>query len=588
MNDVSKKSKKRKFIQDFKNEVLNDEEKAKEYFNSASYKNTLSSLMKSCCDSGAIRLIRSYDDTVAFTDGIVVTINLNNEISLSFDSPVYQDLSYKGLEGHEIGHILYSDFKLLDKFVDTFNKGKIFRKSKIKHKNLAKMQNALDDTSTNARTVVCTLAKDLNNLLEDIYIESRMKEEYPYSCFKKGIILNNSRMGGLSPTFDSMLNSSPEIIAIINFMIGYLKARITTFGDVDNNSRKAKIVDDITKCFPILDDYSFNYIPEKRAIGSVLILCELWEYVEKYITDKAQQNQQNNPNNSDNQNGQGDNSDQSGQGSQSSQNAQNGQNEQNSQIEKEIDDMLSTFGNTKMPQGNNSNQNNRNNQGNQNNQKSQESRNNSSISSSDIFNSNKKDMTELDMNQKGEAKEAEGTGRIEKEEYSPSVQDTEGFKAELDKYAESAFNAGENTSATNSLNIEKNNIRKNLPSIHRYTDYIISKPYGNDYKDTYERLLERYGILQNAKKMAKAIKRYLQDEEYSTTQRNLYSGNKLMRKNYYRLQTDKRIFEKTHTPIEHNSISVSILVDMSGSMSGARIRYAMLTAIQLYEFCNLL
>lgn len=48
-------------------------------------------------------------------------------------------------------------------------------------------------------------AAQFNNILEDIYIEARMCEEYP-GTFKQGIQINNLRMSELIPSIQEQID----------------------------------------------------------------------------------------------------------------------------------------------------------------------------------------------------------------------------------------------------------------------------------------------------------------------------------------------------------------------------------------------
>ncbi|MEE3440334.1 vWA domain-containing protein, partial [Ruminococcus sp.] len=114
--------------------------------------------------------------------------------------------------------------------------------------------------------------------------------------------------------------------------------------------------------------------------------------------------------------------------------------------------------------------------------------------------------------------------------------------------------------------------------IHRQTNDRL--PSKEDYKD----YLQMYDIPKIVKSARKDLDKVLKTEAFEDELQKQYAGNKFSIKNAYR--PDKRVFAKTHQPMEQKDLSVSIMIDNSGSMHGERINSAKKTAVMLYEFCK--
>ena len=66
-------------------------------------------------------------------------------------------------------------------------------------------------------------AAQFNNILEDIYIEARMCEEYP-GTFKQGIQINNLRMSELIPSIQEQIDCGYQPFSIMSNLIFVLFA----------------------------------------------------------------------------------------------------------------------------------------------------------------------------------------------------------------------------------------------------------------------------------------------------------------------------------------------------------------------------
>ena len=68
----------------------------------------------------------SEDAEVAYTDNRLITINAGNHLTESFPSRSLKTDSLIGIVGHECGHILYSDFTMLETYAQTLKSGRFY------------------------------------------------------------------------------------------------------------------------------------------------------------------------------------------------------------------------------------------------------------------------------------------------------------------------------------------------------------------------------------------------------------------------------------------------------------------------------
>ena len=86
------------------------------------------------------------------------------------------------------------------------------------------------------------------------------------------------------------------------------------------------------------------------------------------------------------------------------------------------------------------------------------------------------------------------------------------------------------------------------------------------------------------KTTARMLKQILKDRRNGGVQKGLYFGKSLCPTSYTR--QDKRYFQNKKLPTESPTVSVALVIDESGSMSGERINYARFMSLVTYQFCQ--
>ena len=166
----------------------------------------------------------SPDADVASTNNRTIKINAANRLTASFPTRKLKDLSLRGLLGHEIGHILYTDFNMASVYTSKLLAGEFYPAeptglSTEEEDSLAELRPLLAARDRATLLTLIRAGQFLDNVLEDVYIEGRICEAYP-GTFARGIQLNNLRFAETMPTVASQIENGNIGYAIIaNLMI---------------------------------------------------------------------------------------------------------------------------------------------------------------------------------------------------------------------------------------------------------------------------------------------------------------------------------------------------------------------------------
>lgn len=132
---------------------------------------------------------------VAYTDNYKVHLNAANPITQSFPTRFLRSQSLTGLTGHEVGHLLYSDFTAHAVHLRSLENGSFYPKEPelslpAYQTALEEIKEVLEEKDKAGCLTLARCAATFQNILEDIHIEDRMCEEF-HGTFRQGIELNN-------------------------------------------------------------------------------------------------------------------------------------------------------------------------------------------------------------------------------------------------------------------------------------------------------------------------------------------------------------------------------------------------------------
>lgn len=233
--------------------------------------------------------VKTYWDTepraaIAHTDNRTITVNTGNHLTMSFPTKYLKADSLLGIVGHECGHILFSDFTMLNTYCQSLQGGRFYPQipedlSPKQEKNLKEILEFFEEKDEAVIEALSNIAHALVNMMEDVYIEGRMCDAFPGSL-KTGILLNNLRFAEDMDSVTEEINKQHhEVIIVTNLLIQYAKS-----GDINNlDGYKGPYLDTVYECIPYIDDASYDDDARARFDAANKMLLLLWPYMESFI-----------------------------------------------------------------------------------------------------------------------------------------------------------------------------------------------------------------------------------------------------------------------------------------------------------------
>lgn len=290
-------------------EVILDNLSLRDFFMSDIFRNHLAGIVKMV--SGRYGNEEMYVKTrwggedIAYTDNRKVFINLNNQIIKDIVDREERYLCILGLLGHELGHVLYTDFDGLEDFC--FGKKGNYLGLNEKEKKIA--DEISDYRAKGFTNAIGEITHRICNSIEDGFVNRRVSETFP-GTFKQGI----KKLHSIQFKEDMKSVGNPltdSLNAILSLSLGYplsdcIKKSVDCSGELEK----------------ILKDVDIAETPDNRMGLTNRCLVVIWKYL-KPILDIAEQMSDSQSGNS--QNGNDSKGQQSGGDSQSS----SGQSSQN-------------------------------------------------------------------------------------------------------------------------------------------------------------------------------------------------------------------------------------------------------------------
>ncbi len=279
----------KRMIQDTKLQISDEE-----LFLSAAFQKHQTSLAKAATGRSryGLQVITSWDTSedagVAYTDNYKIHCNAGNPITQSFPSRFLRALSISGFTGHETAHLRYSDFTSLNLYLTKLEQGIFYPEPpEINYpeyqRNLDVITEAMEEKDRAVCLTLSRCAAQINNILEDIYIEARMCEDCP-GTFKQGIQMNHFRMTELIPDIHDQIAQGYQPFSIMsNLLLSYCRT-----GNINNRTDySGEYMDTLMDCTEYIDE-ALN-APEGKArmaaSNHLAVIC--WKYIEPLV-DKGE------------------------------------------------------------------------------------------------------------------------------------------------------------------------------------------------------------------------------------------------------------------------------------------------------------
>ncbi len=539
----------------------------KEIFLSDAYKEFLTQMTKGFVKdfSGSSLIYKGSSEEVAYTEGLDIHINFNSEMSKSLNVSE-KNKFFKGLNLHELGHILLTDFRMLQQIA-----GKIFTDKVLYPKFEAEYKEELEEFAQAKPMVVFQIFQSIQNAIEDGYVDRVMMAKTPgygpYLKFVREIDFEQF------PTYkEQKAMDYPSQMIFHNLVLGYARFGVRGYDESD----KDDLIDAFKKCEVIISNAVFDTLPRNRFIAAWKVLVILFHFIKEEMEKKE-----------DEKDGEGE-SEGSGSGSSEKEEKGEGESKEKSEEKSKSSDEEKS-------------------------EKSSESGDGEAKEDKKSSPSLEKAMEDLADKTPKESTERKGTPTAPSKEAMRVAEELlEKEKSESDEKEESkeksTKESEESSSSTEEKEIEKLKETVAKEKISEEQEKAIYEALSKDKeKDSVGIHARVRSEIKRAKKDARGerlyeeehaaldtiVKRFIrdflkeiEDRQIGSTQKGLYFGKNLTIDQVYR--KDKKIFNNKIAPEEIPDMGVGILVDLSGSMYGEKMDRARECAYITYQFCQAL
>ena len=215
---------------------------------------------------------------------IIRYISTQRTRTQSFPTRFLRSQSLTGLTGHEVGHLLYSDFTAHAVHLRSLENGSFYPKEPelslpAYQTALEEIKEVLEEKDKAGCLTLARCAATFQNILEDIHIEDRMCEEF-HGTFRQGIELNNLRMSEQIPSIQEQIDKEYQPFSIIaNLILSYCRT-----GNINNpTGYQGDYLDTISDCTDLLDTAMESEKGTDRMLVSNALLALTWNYIQPLI-----------------------------------------------------------------------------------------------------------------------------------------------------------------------------------------------------------------------------------------------------------------------------------------------------------------
>lgn len=538
----------RRRIEDAKLQITDQE-----LFASRLYGNVLSDIAESVTHRfrRKCRVLTYWDErphaAVASTNNRVIKINTANELTGSFPTRKLKDLSLRGLLGHEIGHILYTDFNMAGVYNAKLQNGAFYPGIPTgllaeEADSLEEIQELLDAKDRSTILTLLHAGNSIDNILEDVYIEARICAAFP-GTFAQGIHLNNIRFTEKAPSVADQLAAEHYGFAIIvNLMIQYCKS-----GDINNLTHESsEYLDVLYDCLATIDAAVYDDDGRARFDAANRLMIHLWPYLKELRKDAEKLFRDG-----------------------------SSEDEVNETLAKALADQILRMGDPASGKG-----------------KPDPRADTGELDPETLKEQRKKAHEVLDR--EGGRLELVETDDIDTGSAGGITHSEDYTGADYDKAAADMERVLRTLAETRVCTEEEAALEKELQD---FSDHIR---YGNAHEgisicinrmaEVPETLQQQYEticdpLLKISRRLQKQVRQVIQDQRKGGRETGLLMGHRLLVRSLY--HEDGHCFYRNRLPQESAELAVALLVDESGSMSCAhRITKARAASLVVYDFCK--
>ncbi len=232
---------------------------------------------------------RENDGFVAFTDNQTVFINAANTFGLESCPRKARYMIVQGLNGHELGHVLFTDFLATQSFFNLLSRHIWYPSAPPADTAedadaLSEIFEYVSDDPRNEKAVFKIVA-DINNIIEDGYIEDRMLRYFPGSIgqgMKFVRRLHYEDMPTLSEMIEDEEKGASTISTVLQLLLSYVKFGKLKYGGAPLTDERVQIIFDL---LPVLDRAVQSGDVKDRFAATNAVLLKAWKYVKEFIEE---------------------------------------------------------------------------------------------------------------------------------------------------------------------------------------------------------------------------------------------------------------------------------------------------------------
>lgn len=509
----------------------------------------------SCSHLGTSTLLRRETDFIARTDGENTYITYDSTLTKGKTKEERHRL-FCGLNLHECGHLLFTDFALNKLTLEKLQGGEIYP-SPLQNPYLEEVEQFLHKGYSNS---ILELYMRLYNCIEDGFVDRAVMKLAPGYA---GCLRYTNKVDRVVEfqTYDQMrareLSDEKIFLCMVLF---YARHGLIAYTD---STPYDEVIEAFEEIKGYISDAVFEPNPIQRRRKAFVVFCYLFHFVAFQNEQPEQQDQQgtdenqsqssqtNQSNGSSNNQSKGSSQEQSNSSSKSGENTSEEQTQgtSDSSLKKALEDLGKQIPNTERT----------------------EHRNSSSPQ--------KEAISELlSALEKGDQKDADSS--------SPDEGETPAEDTTLNKIAEKVAESQVSKKQEADINAQMQcDVKKFLDGVaaHKGVSSSISRQaVSTEAKARYE--WQHTELDSIVRRMISEFEREIKDRQTGDTLYGLYSGKRFSSREAYRF--DKKTFNRKILPEDIPNMAIGIMVDLSGSMSGTRIQEAIKTVYITYTFCR--
>ncbi len=272
---------------DLKRAIFEKQEKLvdEEIFLSPQYEMFLSQMTEGTvsANEGLQAKVINSGEEIAFTDGKTVSINYSSHY-MQNKTRLQKHLLFCGLNMHECGHLLFTDFPLNQKVREMIQQGIIYPSIDM-DTDAEELQKFLD-TDTDSRTIVAKLFHELDNCIEDGFVDRAVRKVAPGYASSLQYMREVDHLD-IRPYKDlkAEKTSKEDLFTVMVLNYAYQGVEIFEKGDTDD------VIEAFEEVKPLIKQTVFEYSPMKRKKCVWTVFTKLFRFYQKQSQKQQSQGQ---------------------------------------------------------------------------------------------------------------------------------------------------------------------------------------------------------------------------------------------------------------------------------------------------------